>query len=146
MLSRFAILAGSIFVALPLAIAAQSVNVDFGNGASTPAATYDAAGSAGTWNSIAVLQPFVRDATVAALSVAAAGDSALDPRIAALLSMTGPAHLLEVVAPNRSSRRHARDRIDHALDGTSLESVGKAVRSLISDAAAAATTVATTTG
>jgi hypothetical protein len=93
-----------------------------------------------------VLQPFVRDATVAALSVAAAGDSALDPRIAALLSMTGPAHLLEVVAPNRSSRRHARDRIDHAVDGSSLESVGKAVRSVISDAAAAAGTVATTTG
>jgi hypothetical protein len=93
-----------------------------------------------------VLQPFVRDATVAALSVAAAGDLALDPRIAVLLSMTGPAHLLEVVAPNRSSRRHARDRIDHALDGTSLESVGKAVRSLISDAAAAAATVTATTG
>jgi hypothetical protein len=93
-----------------------------------------------------VLQPFVRDATVAALCVAAAGDSALDPRVATLLSMTGPAYLLEVVAPNRSSRRHARDRIDHALDGTSLEAVGKAVRSLISDAAAAATTVATTTG
>jgi Golgi phosphoprotein 3 (GPP34) len=93
-----------------------------------------------------VLQPFVRDATVAALSVAANGDSALDPRIAALLSMTGPAHLLEVVAPNRSSRRHARDRIDHALDGTSLESVGKAVRSLISDAAAAAATVTATAG
>jgi hypothetical protein len=93
-----------------------------------------------------VLQPFVRDASVAALCVAAAGDSALDPRIAALLSMTGPAYLLEVVAPNRSSRRHARDRIDHALDGTSLESLGKAVRSLISDAAAAAATVATTTG
>jgi hypothetical protein len=78
--------------------------------------------------------------------VAAAGDSDLDPRIAALLSMTGPAHLLEVVAPNRSSRRHARDRIDHALDGTSLELVGKAVRSLISDAAAAAATVTATTG
>ena len=93
-----------------------------------------------------VLQPFVRDATLAALSVAAAGDSALDPRIAALLSMSGPAHLLEVVAPNRSSRRHARDRIDHALDGTSLESVGKAVRSVISDAAAAAGTVTATTG
>ncbi len=47
-----------------------------------------------------VLQPFVRDATVAALRVAAAGQATLDPRIAALLSMTGPAHLLEVVAPD----------------------------------------------
>jgi hypothetical protein len=94
-----------------------------------------------------VLQPFVRDATVAALRVAAAGDSALSPRIAVLLSMTGPAHLLEVVAPNRSSRRYARDRIDHALDGTSLESVGTSVRRVISEAAAAAAgSVAATTG
>ena len=51
-----------------------------------------------------VLQPFVRDATVAALRVAADGDSDLPPRTAALLSMAGPAHLLEVVAPNRSTR------------------------------------------
>jgi hypothetical protein len=85
-----------------------------------------------------VLQPFVRDATLASLRVAAAGDSDLDPRIAVLLSMTGPAHLLELVAPNRSTRRHARDRIDHALDGTPLESVGKIVRRLISDAASSA--------
>jgi Golgi phosphoprotein 3 (GPP34) len=85
-----------------------------------------------------ILQPFVRDATVAALRVAAAGDSALEPRLAAVLSMTGPAHLLEVVAPTRATRRHARDRIDSALSGTSLESVGRIVRRLISDAASAA--------
>ena len=85
-----------------------------------------------------VLQPFVRDATVAALRVAAVGESALDPRTAVLLSMMGPAHLLEVVAPNRSSRRHARDRIDTALDGTQLEAIGKVVRRLISDANSAA--------
>jgi Golgi phosphoprotein 3 (GPP34) len=85
-----------------------------------------------------VLQPFVRDATVAALRVAAAGDATLDPRTALLLSMTGPAHLLEVVAPNRSTRRHARDRIDNALASTPLESVGRIVRRLISDAASAA--------
>ena len=83
-------------------------------------------------------QEFVRDATIAALRVAAAGESDLDPRMAALLSMTGPAHLLEVVAPDRATRRHARDRIDHALDGTPLESVGKIVRRLISDADSAA--------
>lgn len=85
-----------------------------------------------------VLQPFVRDATLAALRVAVAGDSALDPRAAALLSMTGPAHLLEVVAPDRSERRHARERIDHIVDGTTLESIGKIVRRLISDNNAAA--------
>jgi hypothetical protein len=85
-----------------------------------------------------VAQPFVRDASVAALRVAAAGDSALDQRTAALLSMTGPAHLLEVVAPQHSTRRHARARIDGALDGTPLEPIGKTVRRLISDAVAAA--------
>jgi hypothetical protein len=85
-----------------------------------------------------VLQAFVRDATVAALRVAADGDTALDPPIAALLSMSGPAHLLEVVAPNRPTRRHARDRIDTALDGTPLEPIGKIVRRLISDAASSA--------
>ncbi len=85
-----------------------------------------------------VLQPFVRDATVAALRVAAAGESVLELRTAVLLSMTGPGHLLEVVAPDRAARRHARDRIATALDGTPLESIGKIVRGLISDAASAA--------
>ena len=85
-----------------------------------------------------VVLPFVRDASVAALRVAASGDAAMEPRVAALLSMTGPAHLLEVVAPTRSTRRHARDRIDSALSGTPLESVGRIVRRLISDAASAA--------
>jgi hypothetical protein len=85
-----------------------------------------------------VLQAFVRDAGVAALRVAGAGDAALDPRVAAVLSMTGPAHLLEVVAPERSARRHARDRIDSALDGTLLEPIGRIVRRVISDAASAA--------
>ena len=38
----------------------------------------------------------------------------------------------------RDTRRHARDRIDHALDGTDLEPTGKIVRRLTSEAAAAA--------
>jgi Golgi phosphoprotein 3 (GPP34) len=85
-----------------------------------------------------VLGQHVRDSVVAALRVAAAGDQELDLRNAALLSMAGPAHLLEVVAPTREMRRHARDRIDHALDGTVLQSVGEIVRQLIADAEAAA--------
>jgi Golgi phosphoprotein 3 (GPP34) len=89
---------------------------------------------------------YVRDSVVAALRVAAAGDKELDLRTAALLSMTGPAHLLEVVAPARATRGHARERIDHALDGTMLEPVGQTVRRLIADAemAVAAGSVATT--
>jgi hypothetical protein len=85
-----------------------------------------------------LIQGFVRDSTVAALRHAAAGDGALDLRTSALLSMTGPAKLLEVVAPDRKARGHARNRIDHALDGTVLEPIGRLVRRLISEAVAAA--------
>ena len=35
--------------------------------------------------------------------------------------MTGPASLLEVVAPERRGRKHARQRIDHALDPSSAQ-------------------------
>lgn len=52
--------------------------------------------------------------------------------------MTGPAQLLKVVAPERSMRKHARRRIDHAIDGTTLGPVGKVVRKLIEEAAAVA--------
>ena len=62
----------------------------------------------------------------------------MDPRTALVLNMTGPANLLEVVAPERATRKHARRRIDHGLDGTDLEIYGKTVRKLIADAAAAA--------
>lgn len=79
----------------------------------------------------------VRDSVIAALRVAAVGDMELDLRTAALLSMVGPAHLLEVVAPARANRRHARDRIDHALDATVLQPVGGMVRRLIAAADAA---------
>jgi hypothetical protein len=80
----------------------------------------------------------VRDRIVEGLRAAATTDGVLDARTALVLSMTGPAYLLEVVAPERHDRRHARDRIDHALDTTDLEPVGKAVRRLIAEAAAAA--------
>lgn len=79
----------------------------------------------------------VRDSVIAALRVAAAGDMVLDLRTAALLSMVGPAHLLEVIAPDRAGRKHARERIDHALDATILEPVGEMVRRLIAAADAA---------
>ncbi|MGD9996813.1 MAG: GPP34 family phosphoprotein [Ilumatobacteraceae bacterium] len=87
-----------------------------------------------------------RDEVVARLRTAAAGDDPLDVRTALLLSMTGPAQLLELVAPERSGRRHARRRIDHALDGTFSEPIAEAVRKVLADAAAAviATTVAAT--
>ncbi len=79
-----------------------------------------------------------RDTIVERLRAAAATDDVLDARTALVLSMTGPARLLEVVAPERGGRRHARDRIDHALDSTDLEPVGDVVRRLIAEAEAAA--------
>ncbi len=70
-------------------------------------------------------------------SPTAAGDGPLDLGTAVALSMTGPAQPIEVVAPSRASRRHARQRIDHAPDGTHLAPVGEVVRRLIREAAAA---------
>ena len=57
--------------------------------------------------------------------------------------MTGPAQLLELVAPDRSARKHARRRIDHALDATSLQPIAESVRKVLADAAAAAAVAAT---
>ena len=68
---------------------------------------------------------------------AASGDAALDARTAVVLSMTGPAQLLEVIAPERRNRKHARRRIDHALDDTHLEPIGEVARQLLAEAAAA---------
>jgi hypothetical protein len=85
-----------------------------------------------------VLDSGAHDEVVIRLQAAAAGDDPLDARTAVLLSMTGPAHLLEVVAPGRAGRKHARDRIDHALDTTDLKAVGKLVRKVLAEAAATA--------
>ena len=85
-----------------------------------------------------VLDRAAWDGIVDRLRAAAADDGPIDVRTALVLSMTGPAHLLELVAPERSTRKHARNRIDHALDGSDLEPVGKIVRRLIQEAAAAA--------
>lgn len=94
----------------------------------------------------AVLDPAARDAVLVRLQAAARGEGGGDAdgiRTAALLSMTGPAHLLERIVPRRSERRDGRRRIDHALDGTALAAVAKAVRAVISDAASAAAGAAT---
>ncbi|HUQ40538.1 MAG TPA: GPP34 family phosphoprotein [Acidimicrobiales bacterium] len=81
-----------------------------------------------------VLDRAAWDAVVDRLRAAAQDDGPIDRRTALVLSMTGPAHLLEVVAPERGTRKHARNRIDHALDGSDLEPVGKVVRRLIQEA------------
>ena len=85
-----------------------------------------------------LLDQGARDTVVARLHQAAQSDGPIEPRTALVLSMTGPAKLLELVAPDRDTRKHARRRIDHALDGSGLAGVGKVVRKLIEEAAAAA--------
>ncbi|MGH9002598.1 MAG: GPP34 family phosphoprotein [Acidimicrobiia bacterium] len=92
-----------------------------------------------------LLDPAARDAVVERLRAAAGHDDPLDPRTAVLLSMTGPAWLLEVVAPERRTRRHARQRIDHALDSTDLQAVGKIVRRVIAEAETMAGAMVATT-
>jgi hypothetical protein len=89
-----------------------------------------------------VLDTASRERIIARLRAAGASDEPLDARTAVLLSMTGPAQLLELVAPERSSRKHVRRRIDHALDDTALDDVGDSVRRVLADAAAAAAAAA----
>jgi hypothetical protein len=100
----------------------------------------------GTWDAVLAGLPEGaggRDEVLVRLRAAAAGDEQIDPRTALVLSMTGPAQLLELIAPQRGAeRRHARHRIDHATDGSPYEAISRAVRKLIADEQAAAATVA----
>lgn len=91
----------------------------------------------------ALLDPAARDAVIGRLRQAAANDEELDARTALVLTMTGPARLLEVVAPERRTRKHARHRIDHALEASTLRDIGEAVRKLLAEAATVAAAAAT---
>jgi len=89
----------------------------------------------GTWDAVlAGLSEGVdgREDAIERLRAAAASGEQVDPRTAFVLSMTGPAHLLELMAPRHGAdRRHARDRIDHATDGLPFEAISRAVRKVI---------------
>ncbi len=91
----------------------------------------------GTWDLVvsrlSAAELRTREKVVARYRDAAAYDRELDTRTALVLACTGPAHLLEIVAPERKHRRHARRRIDHGLDGTEFEDLVKAVKKLIAD-------------
>lgn len=80
-------------------------------------------------------------ALLAELRAAATGDGPLDERTAVLLALSGPCQLLEVVAPERSDRKHAKRRIKEAAE---LVPAAEAVRATI-EAVVAATTIAATT-
>jgi hypothetical protein len=88
-------------------------------------------------------RPEVRDELLGRLQAAAAADGPVERRTAVVLSMTGPAQLLEQVAPDRAGRRHARHRIDHVLEDTDLEPIGDIVRALRAEAASIAAVAAT---
>lgn len=89
-----------------------------------------------------VIDHGLRNRIVDRLRAAAAGYEPMELRTALVLSMTGPAQLLELVAPDRATRQHARDRIDHGLDASLVQPVPEAVRKVIADAAAAVAAVA----
>jgi len=96
----------------------------------------------GTWDAVlAGLSEGVagREVAIERLRAAAASNEQIDPRTALVLSMTGPAHLLELMAQRHGAvRRHARDRIDHVTDGLPFEAISRAVRKIIDQDAVAA--------
>ena len=97
----------------------------------------------GTWQLVTAdfpnLEPAVRDELLQRLRDAVAEPASADLRTAIVLAFTGPARLIEVVAPRRRTRRHMRRRIDHLLDGTPIEAVLGAVRKELADQHAAVT-------
>lgn len=86
-----------------------------------------------------VLRTADQQALLRRVRTAAAGDDALDPRTSVLLALSGPSRLLEVVAPDRADRRHAKQRIAAATD---LSPVAPVVKKVIAEAQAAASAAA----
>ena len=76
-------------------------------------------------------------ALLAEVRAAAAGDGPLSERDAVLLALAGPCQMLEVVAPDRADRRHAKRRIAQASEQVETAAVKQAI-----DAVAAATAAA----
>lgn len=95
----------------------------------------------GTWDlvttGLANVDVTARSEIVVRLRHAAATADPVDIRTALLLSFSGPARLLEVIAPRRRGRSQARRRIDHALDGTPFATIRAEVRRLIANQEAA---------
>jgi hypothetical protein len=90
-----------------------------------------------------VLRPELRQAVLDRVRAAAAGEGPIDARTAVLLSLSGPCRLLEVVAPDRSARRHARRRIEQATELTPVTPAVKAVIAEMQAATVGAVTAAT---
>ncbi|HEY0166461.1 MAG TPA: GPP34 family phosphoprotein [Jatrophihabitans sp.] len=91
-----------------------------------------------------VLEPAARDEPLQRVRLAAAGDNGLEARTAVLLALTGPSRLLDVIAPDRADRRHAKQRVKMASELTPVAPVVKKVIAEMQAAAAAGATVAAT--
>jgi hypothetical protein len=91
-----------------------------------------------------VLRPLEHRALLRRLRTAATGDGGLDARTAVLLALAGPSRLLEVVAPDRADRPHAKRRIAAATDLSPVALVVKEVIAAAQTAAGVAVMVATT--
>jgi len=92
-----------------------------------------------------VLAPAVRQEVLDRVRAAAAGEGPIDPRTAVVLALSGPARLLEVVAPDHP-RDHAKQRIAQAADATPVAPVVQQVIREAQAAAAVAVIVASTAG
>lgn len=92
------------------------------------------------------VDPAAHAEVVERVRAAAAGDGPLDERTAVLLALSGPSHLLEVVAPDRATRKHARQRIDGAAELVPATAAVKAALQAVQVATTVAATTAATTG
>ena len=72
------------------------------------------------------------------MRAAAAGEGEIEPRTAVVLALAGPSRLLEVVAPGKAARPHAKRRIETA---TELTPVAPVVKKVIAETHAAAAVV-----
>jgi hypothetical protein len=87
-----------------------------------------------------VADPVGHGVLLAEVRAAVAGDGPLDPATATLIALAGPCQLLEVIAPERSGRRHAKRRVKEAA---ALVPVADAVRYTIEAASSVAVIAAT---
>jgi hypothetical protein len=84
-------------------------------------------------------QPFVRDEVLARVRAAALSQGELEPRTGIVLALAEPAGLLKILAPDRDSRRQAKQRARQAADAVPVAAV---VKKVISEAQTAAAAVA----
>jgi hypothetical protein len=90
-----------------------------------------------------VIDTATHQAVLAQVRAAAAGLGPVPPDVAVVLALAGPCRLLERVAPDRSTRSQAKQRIARATADTPFApAVAKIVDELIAAVAAAAITIA----